>query len=201
MSAVPDAMNAGVDVGTLARMLNVSMARIPQLAKEAGFPPKLARGAYDAQATSTWYIRHLQTELRRRGPTGTVASGNLAIEKLKLVTAQAEKVHTENLVRRGSLLELDAVRVVWTQRVTNAQKRLRGIPSSMGPQLTNKSDPAYIVDRLKHAIEQALHELAADPGDETDDGPGEGFDGGPSGGEPLGDDGVAVDGTATETYC
>lgn len=153
----------GVDVGTVARVLNVTPQRVSQLAKESGFPPKIARGEYDLQKITLWYIRHLQAELKRRGPTGTVDSASMSAEKLNLVRAQAEKVTTENRVRRGELLELDAVRLIWTQRVTNTQKRLRAIPSSTGPQLTNKSDPAYIVDRLKCDIDQALNELAGGP--------------------------------------
>lgn len=169
---------SGVDVSTVARVLNVSTQRVNQLTKEAGFPPKLGRNEYDLQKITLWYIRHLQAELKRRGPTATAEGAELQSEKLNLVREQAEKARTENRVRRGELLTMEAVREVWTQRVANTQKRLRSIPTTEGPQLTNKSDPAYIVDRLKHAIDQALYELAGEPG------------GGPSSREPVSGNGV-----------
>lgn len=151
---------ATVDRNTVARVLNVSPQRVSQLSHESGFPAKPAHGEYDLNQITLWYIRHLQAELKRRGPTGTVGSADMQAEKLGLVAAQRVKAETENKVRRGELLERDSVRVVLIQRLSNCQKQLRSIPSSIGPQLTNKSDPAYIVERLKCAIDQALTELA-----------------------------------------
>jgi len=149
-----------VDVGTVSRVLNVSVQRVGQLARESGFPEKIGRNEYDLNKITLWYIRHLQAELKRRGPAGTADGASMTAEKLKLVAAQAEKVQTENRVRRGELLELEAVRDGVTKMLANCRQRLRAIPSTEGPQLTNKSDPAYIVDRLKIAIDQALIELS-----------------------------------------
>lgn len=184
-----------VDVGTLARYLDVTTQRIAQLSKEPGFPDKIARGEYDLDLVAQWYIRHIKAELKRRGPTGTVVGSNMHAEKLRLVAAQAIKIETENRVRRGDLLTVDAVREVWQQRVSNTQKRLRAIPTTLGPQLTNKSQPAYIADRMKAAIDEACTELAGD-----DFGEESGSARVPSGGEPIGRDGVETVCAPTELH-
>jgi phage terminase Nu1 subunit (DNA packaging protein) len=153
-------MMPGADISTVARVLNVTPQRVGQLAREAGFPPKIGRNEYDLQKITLWYIRHLQAELKRRGPAATAEGASMQAEKLGLTAAQRVKAETENRVRRGELLERDAVRDVLTQRLANCRQRLRAIPTTLGPQLTNKSDPAYIVDRMKNDIDLALTELS-----------------------------------------
>jgi phage terminase Nu1 subunit (DNA packaging protein) len=76
-----------------------------------------------------------------------------------LTAAQRERIELDNAVRRGELLEWEDVRRQWTMLVSSAQKRLRAIPASIGPQMTNISDPAAIVARMKNEIDSALQEL------------------------------------------
>jgi phage terminase Nu1 subunit (DNA packaging protein) len=153
----------GVDVNTVARVLNVTPRAVQQWGDKLGFPPKLAHGLYDLQKTTLWYIRDMQLELSRRG--GEHEPRALRAARLRLLKEQANRIETENMVQRGELVEYEAVRDGFVKKLVNCRQRLRGIPSAVGPTLTNKSDPAYIVDRVRVAIEAALSELDGDAGD------------------------------------
>jgi terminase small subunit / prophage DNA-packing protein len=166
---------AGVDVATVARVINLSISRCHALAKEPGFPEKLSPGEWDLQKVTLWYIRYLQTQARHRGPGGGPETAAVATERLRVLKGQAEKIELGNAVQRGDYISTDSVRIVWSRRVANTQKRLLGIPAKLGPQLINRTEPSYIADRMKQEIHAALNELASG-GADLDEPPANGED-------------------------
>jgi phage terminase Nu1 subunit (DNA packaging protein) len=148
------------DVHAIAKACNLTVQRVHQLVKLG--MPKQARGEYQIGPCMAWYIKYLQKELERRGPAGTAASAGLQVEREGLTAAQRQRVELDVALRRGELADREDVRRQWSTLVSNAQKRLRAIPASVGPQLTNMADPAAIVARMKHEIDTALQELAGD---------------------------------------
>jgi len=151
----------GVDLATVAALCGVSIRSIYELKAKSGFPKPLAGGGYPLLRCGTWFIKRQRAELARRGASDGPA---LAAAKLALLSAQAEKITTVNRVVRGELLEIDSLQILWTRRVVNTQRRLRAIPSSIGPTLVNKADPAKCIAPLRAAIEGALHELNGSAG-------------------------------------
>lgn len=90
-------------------------------------------------------------------------------QRERLAAAQAEKVEMENAVRRGTLADVAAVQGVWADHILAARAKLLSLPSKLGPQLTNATDPAAIAGRIRAEIYVALNELAeadAAPGGE-----------------------------------
>jgi phage terminase Nu1 subunit (DNA packaging protein) len=148
--------NLGVDVETMAKLINVTPRFVQELANEPGFPAKLGPGRYDASATTIWYMRRLQAELYRRGDVPEPAE--LRAARLRLLRAQADRVNLYNDIQSGKLLHKVDVSNALTRRLINCRDRLRGIGAGLGPQLTNKSRE-YIEERLRVAVEQALTEL------------------------------------------
>jgi phage terminase Nu1 subunit (DNA packaging protein) len=145
---------ASVSVHRVAEIFGVSVRRINQLG-QAGMPRE-GHGQYDLSKCCVWYIRHLQKALELTGPDH---SADIRAGQLRLLKARSEKLQIGNAVACGELVEGDFVQAAWTRRLMNCKMRLRAIPSSLGPQLTNKSDPTYIVERLGLLIDEALTEL------------------------------------------
>jgi phage terminase Nu1 subunit (DNA packaging protein) len=156
------------DITAVSKALNLTPQRVHQLTREG--LPKVARGEYELGPCMAWYIRYLQKVIETRGgPASTAASSDLQTERRRLVTAQREKVEMENAVRRGDLTECRKVAETWAKNIAIAKSLLRVIASKIGPQLTNISDAAVIVDRIQTEIDAVLTELAgADDGSGSD---------------------------------
>jgi phage terminase Nu1 subunit (DNA packaging protein) len=146
----------GVDVETVSRVCNITPRRVQYYSNQPGFPARYPDGSYDLPGFSLAYIRSMQTELARRGDSPEPAE--LRAARLHLLRAQAEKVRLYNDIRSGKLVPVVDVSNALTRRLINCRDRLRSIPSSIGVQLTNKSE-AYIVERLQEAFKLALAEL------------------------------------------
>jgi phage terminase Nu1 subunit (DNA packaging protein) len=162
----------GVDATTVARVLNLSVSRVHALAKEPGFPPKLAPGRFDLQKALLWYVRYLQAELVRRGPSGGAETAGILAERLRLLKAQAEKAEMENAIQRGEYLNAQVVGNAWGKMATNTRTRLLLIPSKVSPLLINRSELGQIAEIVRREIYLALTALANGDG-ERDDVPAE----------------------------
>ena len=156
----------GADAATIARVLNLNVSSIHRLAKEAGFPAKLAPGEFDLNKVTLWYIRYIQAELRRRGPGSGPATAGLASERLRVLKGQAEKIELGNAVQRGEYLKASAVEMIWTRGLAICRARMLAMPSKLAPLLANKQ-AGFIAEEMKIEIYRALTELASGevPGD------------------------------------
>jgi phage terminase Nu1 subunit (DNA packaging protein) len=151
----------GVDVATVARIFGVNVSSVHRLAKEPGFPPKLAPGVFDLQKATIWYIRYLQSVVRRRGPSGGPETALVATERLRVLKGQATKIELGNAVQRGEYLPAASVAAVWSRRLTICRARMLAMPHKLAPLLADKQ-PSYIAERMKHEVYAVLTELAAD---------------------------------------
>lgn len=83
-------------------------------------------------------------------------------QRERLAAAQAEKVETENRVRRQELAEMSEVAETWADHISNARSKLLSMPAKLGPQLVNLADPAVIASKVRTEVYAALLELAGD---------------------------------------
>jgi phage terminase Nu1 subunit (DNA packaging protein) len=152
-----------VDARTLAEFAGISTRYFYHLQKQPGAPPPISKGRYDLILFSRWYHRRSDAELARRGGPATDTGPEMNAAKLALTAGQARRVELHNLVKRGDMVPTEAVTNLWAMRIVNVRQKMRGIPSSLGPQLTNKTDPAYIEGRIMDEINNALAELEGSP--------------------------------------
>lgn len=145
----------------MAEFLDMSPRYLYRLANAPDFPARPAPGRFDPYPVASWYVRRLQAAIDRRGTSDGPA---LKAAKLALIAGQAAKVEMANAVQRGDLLERDSLTALWSKRLVNCQRRLRSIPSSIGPTLVNQRDPAKCVNVLMAAVDAALTELDGLPG-------------------------------------
>jgi hypothetical protein len=142
MTATP-----GVNATTVARVCNISVSRVHALQQQPGWPEKLGPNAFDVNKFLLAYVRYLQQELKRRGPSGGPETADILVQRARLLKAQVEQVEKRNAIDRGEFLSASSVMATWT----------RGL--KMAPLLANKQ-PGYIAEELKIEIYRALTELA-----------------------------------------
>jgi phage terminase Nu1 subunit (DNA packaging protein) len=149
------------NVHIVAKALNLTVTRVQQLANEPGCPAKLGRGEYDLARFVVWYLRFLQSELDRRGSGCGPEAPEMHAARLRLISAQVDRIEMENAFANGDVVEVAAVRDEMIRRVMNCRQRLRAIPTRLGLELLHKGE-AYCKNRLAAAIDEALHELDGD---------------------------------------
>lgn len=113
--------------------------------------PRNSDGTYNAQEFVAWFVR------RTAGPEGEREYNN---QRERLAAAQAEKVETENKVRRGELVDARAMVDVWKDICLSVRAKFISMPSKLGPQLVNISEPGIIANRIRTEVYIALDELA-----------------------------------------
>lgn len=110
--------------------------------------PRNNDGTYDGPVLVEWLV-------------GLRAGGSdHADQRQRLAAAQAEKVETENAIRRGELAVISEVQTGWAEHIAAARAKLLSMPTKLGPQLTNVADPNVIGTRIRVEINAALGELA-----------------------------------------
>lgn len=114
--------------------------------------PRNADGSYPGPALVAYYVAKLG------------GGGEYDNQRERLAAAQAEKVETENRVRRGELCEAQAVASLWADILGTVRQKLLGTPNKLGPQLVNINDPAAIVGIIRQEVVAILDELSSDTG-------------------------------------
>jgi phage terminase Nu1 subunit (DNA packaging protein) len=91
-------------------------------------------------------------------------------QRQRLAAAQAEKVETDNAIRRGKVADLVEVEKFWSDCTANARAKLLAVPSKLSPRLVNIADAAIIGAGIRGEIVAALAELAdySPPSDDTE---------------------------------
>jgi phage terminase Nu1 subunit (DNA packaging protein) len=115
--------------------------------------PRNSDGTYNAQEFVAWFLQ------RSSGGAGEKEYNN---QRERLAAAQAEKVETENKVRRGELADTKQMIELWSGVLAAVRAKLLSLPTKLGPQLVNTSDPAIIVGRIRTEVYSTLDELAGD---------------------------------------
>lgn len=102
-------------------------------------------------------------------------------QRERLAAAQAEKVETENRLRRAELADMSEVAAAWQDHIIAAKSKLLSMPAKLGPQLVNCADAGTIAGRIRSEIYSALVELA----ESSDVRPGSDAEALPEGVEPA----------------
>jgi phage terminase Nu1 subunit (DNA packaging protein) len=115
--------------------------------------PRNSDGTYNAQDFVAWFLKRSTLSDEQR---------EFNNQRERLAAAQAEKVEAENLVRRGELVDAQEMMKIWSDVLMAVRSKLLSLPSKIGPQLTNESDTAIIVAKIRAEVYDALAELAED---------------------------------------
>jgi len=99
----------------------------------------------------------LDRELQARSETGTDLSPQL--ERARLDQRRREELELRIRVRKGELVEVEAVQAEYADLAVVVKARLRAIPDAVADQLTGQS-PAAVKALLLTRIDDALRELA-----------------------------------------
>lgn len=129
----------------------------PRTVRDWADAPRNGDGSYHGPAIVAYYIA------KRVGADGEDGERH-PTQRERLAAAQAEKVESENRVRRGELVEVEQVGAEWDDLVLNARAKLLSLPTKIAPQLAGRTDPNAIRSILRSEINAALIELAGESG-------------------------------------
>jgi phage terminase Nu1 subunit (DNA packaging protein) len=146
-----------VEIKQLVQALNISEARIGQLAKEG--MPKEARGKYDLGKCMLWYIRYLQAALKRRSGATGESGRTEQTERLRLLSAEAELKELELARERGEFIALPDLEKMLTDLVTTTKARILAVSQRISGQLVGLDRPS-IEAELNKELKTALSYLA-----------------------------------------
>ena len=137
----------------LGQHLDISAARVSQYVAEGIFP-KAKHGKWEFDFYRTIYIRHL------RSGGGAVADGSLdpVKERARKDKEQADKTALENKQRRGELVEVGKVKLLWARLASETKGRLLSIPTRVAPLLVHRESPAEIEGIIRKEVKAALGE-------------------------------------------
>jgi phage terminase Nu1 subunit (DNA packaging protein) len=162
-----EAKSPTVDVGTLARLFNLTAVRVQQLAKD-GHVVKAERGRYDLWASIRGYIKFLQERRVNQWDNGE-DKGDWNTERTRLTRAKADMAEMQTAILKGTVHEAKAVEAVWTDHLLACRAKLLSMPKKLAPRVHGVERLPAIETELEAAITEALNELASyDPALVTD---------------------------------
>lgn len=149
-----------VEVGTLAKLFNLTSVRIHQLVSD-GVVIRVARGKYDLWQSIRNYIKYLQ-ERKVNQWSGSKESdnpGDYEAHRARLTKAKADIAELDAELKKGTAHDAEAVAAVWADMIGNAKQKLLEIPASIAKVLEGMT----VQDRqelIRKSIHKALSELA-----------------------------------------
>ena len=158
MSEETEKKSPTVDVGTLARLFNLTAVRVQQLATD-GVVIKAARGRYELWPSIRNYVKYLQE--RKVNQWAGEQGGDYEGHRSRLTKARADMAEVQASLLKGSVHEASAVEAVWSDMIGNARTKLLAMPSKLAPRLHGQESLATIKTELEGAVTEALNELAA----------------------------------------
>mgnify|MGYP001012716662 CR=1 FL=1 len=163
-----DAKSPTVDVGTLARLFNLTAVRVQQLAKD-GVVIKAERGRYDLWASIRGYIKFLQDRRVNQWDGNGDDAGDWQKHRARLTAAKADMAEMQAAILKGTVHEARAVESVWTDHLLACRAKLLGMPKKLAPRVHGVAKLTAIETEIEAAVTEALNELAAyDPALVTD---------------------------------
>lgn len=135
----------------LARLLNLSIPQCYNLAN-SGTIPKADNGVWDITRCAHSYIKYLQ------GRAGE-EKRDYAMERTRLVKAQADKVEMEISVLAGRLLPAESVEKVWSGMTSAARQRLLAMPYRLATLAMAAETFTDMETAAAELINEALNEL------------------------------------------
>lgn len=134
-----------------AKLLNLSIPQCYNLAN-SGTIPKPKGGVWDLTLCAHQYIKYLQ------GRAGE-EKRDYAMERTRLVKAQADKTELEIETLKGQLYPASLVETVWNGMVMAFRARMLTVPTKAAP-LCAGEPISRIEDHLRDCVYEALTELA-----------------------------------------
>jgi len=138
----------------IADLLGVSLRTIGELTQK-GILPKAARGRYPVRDAVRAYAAHL-----REQAAGRTGSTTLTAERIRVATAQAEKLELANAVARGEMVPSRQIHTEWAGILRDVRACLLAVSSRCGaslPHLTTH-DVATIDTEIRVALEALADE-------------------------------------------
>jgi phage terminase Nu1 subunit (DNA packaging protein) len=132
---------------TIAKLFNLTERRIQQLAKE-GIIPKSERGKYSLVAVVQGYVKYLQDRAAGRSAGSYRDESDIKVERKRLITAQANKIESENHKLRGELVPFELVEDVLNEMAVLYGSGIDALPGRLANELAGINEPAEIKVRL-----------------------------------------------------
>ena len=121
LEAVKGRLVATVDVGKIAKTLNLTEQRVQQLVKEG--LPREARGRYDPEKCLRFYVRYLQKALQKKSvPTSDGRYVGEREERVRLIRADADLREIELARERSQLVSIADVETAMTDLVVTTRR-------------------------------------------------------------------------------
>ena len=149
--------DGGYQVGTIARLFNLTERRVQQLARE-GIIPKAARGQYELVGCVQGYVRFLQERVDGGGT-----------DRERLDRARAEEVELRLARAKGLLLDAEQVAVLGEMALGELKARLLVLPTKTAPLVVGCARIPQAKDILDEAIRDALGDIVTRMGSLADD--------------------------------
>jgi phage terminase Nu1 subunit (DNA packaging protein) len=150
---------AAVDVGKIARALNLDERRVQQLVKEG--LPREARGQYDPVKCMLWYIRYLQNALEKKSvPTLDGGFVGEREERVRLLRTSADLAEIELSKQRSQLVSIEDVEKAWDDLVVTTTAMMMAVPSRLAPQLLGETSRVMVHAKIEAALKEAMRDLS-----------------------------------------
>ncbi len=148
-----------VDVGRVARGLNLDERRVQQLVKEG--MPREGRGRYDAMKCMLWYIRYLQAVLERTViPTDRAAATEERVQRLRKIRVDAELKEMEVARLRSTLVAACDVERETRRLASAVQARMLAVSARLAPEMVGETSRLMAQAKIEKALREALAQLA-----------------------------------------
>jgi phage terminase Nu1 subunit (DNA packaging protein) len=146
-----------VDRTELGKFLNVDADYVSVLVREG--MPKVHHGRYALVRCLSWYVKHLQDSVKKRGLR---VPGDLSERecKLRIVKATAEMREYELGRVKRELIPAPEVEARWMEIAATIKSRLLAIGSRTSPMIVGQTDRMFIQRVIDDAIREALFALA-----------------------------------------
>jgi phage terminase Nu1 subunit (DNA packaging protein) len=122
-----ESKSTSVDVGTLAKLFDLTAVRIQQLAAD-GIVVKSSRGKYDLWKSIRGYVQYLQKRRVNQWDGKEEELSEIKREQLRRVKEEADKLELQNARTRGELVEIAAVKRLGEKVMVALRNRVLNMP-------------------------------------------------------------------------
>jgi phage terminase Nu1 subunit (DNA packaging protein) len=137
----------------MARLLGCTASHIRTLSRE-GHLVKAGRARWNVRASLLTYLEHIRQLAVKRGRT----DDPMKLERIRVLTAQAQKIEMQNQIAAGEMLQATAVEREWANLLRDVRSALLAVPSRCGASLPHLT--AHDIVAVDREIKSALEGLA-----------------------------------------
>lgn len=140
---------------TIAKLLDLTPARVTQLVKE-GVIPRKERGRYELVPVVRGYIKYL----RERGLRSDVSGDDYNTHRTRLVKTKADLAELEKAQIEEMLIPASDVEKAWIDVSQNMRQKLLAVPQRLSPDVFAAEKLTEVKAILKEGIYDALEEIS-----------------------------------------